>query len=164
MSYYVVDTNVAIVANEKSEQASTDCKLSCINKIKEFNNNQHILVLDNLWLIISEYKNKLSQIGEPGIGDAFLKWVLTNQANPNRCQTVKITKTGIDSFEEFPQDREDLEEFDRSDRKFVAVALAHPHKPTILNAVDSDWKNFELSLKKIGINLEFLCPELYANS
>ena len=63
---------------------------------------------NNLLLIISEYKNKLSQTGQPGIGDAFLKWVLTNQANPNRCQTAKITETGIDSFEEFPQDRESL--------------------------------------------------------
>ncbi|MDM3846124.1 MAG: hypothetical protein PT116_14005 [Aphanizomenon gracile PMC638.10] len=32
---------------------------------------QHIIVLDDTWLIINEYKNKLSPTGQPGVGDAF---------------------------------------------------------------------------------------------
>lgn len=158
MSYFVVDTNVPIVANGKSNQASSACVLNCAKKLKEIR-EQHIIVLDDTWLIINEYKNKLSHTGQPGVGDAFLKWVLTNQANPQRCQKVKITPTAENSFEEFPED-ESLAKFDKSDRKFVAVALSHPEKPPILNAVDSDWKNFEIALTNIGITIIFLCPEL----
>jgi len=89
----------------------------------------------------------------------FFKWVLTNQANPHRCQLVKITQTAENSFQEFPE-TETLSGFDLSDRKFVAVALTHPDKPPVPNAVDSDWKNFEVALNNIGIKIEFLCPEL----
>lgn len=158
MSYFVVDTNVPIVANEKSEQASLACVFNCAKKLREIQ-EQHIIVLDDRWLIINEYKNKLSHTGQPGLGDAFFKWVLTNQANSQRCQQVKITLTAEKSFEEFPED-ESLANFDKSDRKFVAVALTHPEKPPILNAVDSDWKNFEIALNNIGITIIFLCPEL----
>ncbi|MBD2667198.1 hypothetical protein B6N60_02747 [Richelia sinica FACHB-800] len=158
MSYFVVDTNVPIVANEKANQASPACVLNCANKLREIQ-KQHIIVLDDTWLIINEYKNKLSPSGQPGVGDAFFKWVLTNQANPQRCQQVKITPTAENGFQEFPEE-ESLANFDKSDRKFVAVALTHPEKPPILNAVDSDWKNFEIALKNIGITIIFLCSEL----
>lgn len=62
------------------------------------------------------------------------------------------------SFAEFPDD-ESLSKFDSSDRKFAAVALTHPEKPPILNAVDSDWKDFETAFKDIGITIIFLCPD-----
>jgi hypothetical protein len=158
MSYFIVDTNVPRVANRKSNQASPACVLNCANKLREIQ-EQHIIVLDDKWLIIKEYRHQLSDTGQPGLGDAFFKWVLTNQANPQRCQQVKITPTTENSFEEFPED-ESLADFDKSDRKFVAVALTHPEKPPILNAVDSDWKNFEIALNNIGITIIFLCPEL----
>ena len=74
-------------------------------------------------------------------------------------QQVKITRNAENSFQEFPEN-ENLIDFDKSDRKFVAVALTHPEKPPILNAVDSDWKNFEMALNNIGITIIFLCPEL----
>jgi hypothetical protein len=158
MSYFVIDTNVPIVANEKANQASPACVLNCAKKLREIQ-KQHIIVLDDTWLIINEYKNKLSPSGQPGVGDAFFKWVLTNQGNPQHCQKVKITPTAENSFQEFPED-ESLANFDKSDRKFVAVALTHPEKPPILNAVDSDWKNFEIALNNIGITIIFLCSEL----
>ena len=159
---WVVDTNVPIVANGKSNQASPHCVIACVQKLLEIQ-KQHIIVLDNNWLIIKEYKNKLSQTGQPGVGDAFLKWVLTNHANPQRCQKVQITPTTENSFEEFPDDPT-LLKFDLSDRKFVAVALAHPEKPPILNATDSDWKHFETALAAFGVRVEFLCPESIASS
>ncbi|MEB3338149.1 MAG: hypothetical protein VKJ46_11845 [Leptolyngbyaceae bacterium] len=115
------------------------------------------LVLDNLWLIIGEYKKKVSPSGQPGVGDAFLKWVLTNRSNPQRCEQVSITQISENEFAEFPKS-EALEKFDRSDRKFVAVALAHPHHPPITNAVDSDWRDFQDALAEYGVQIEFLCP------
>ena len=156
MAHVIVDTNVPAVANRKSEQASPTCVLTCIKKIREIQQEEYILVLDDQWQILSEYKSNLDESGQPGVGDVFLKWTLTNWSNPNRCEMVKITPHPVFSFTEFPQD-EALYAFDLSDRKFVAVALAHPQKPPVLNAVDTDWWHYHLILARYGIRIEFLC-------
>lgn len=155
----VVDTNVAVVANEKSEQASSSCIQNCLLQLKRITGEKDRIVIDNQWIIIREYMANLRSSGEPGIGDEFLKWVLTNHTNPKRCSQVRITPVnGVDeNFEEFPSDP-DLHRFDRSDRKFVAVALSHPKRPTILQAVDSDWWNARDALKRNGVRIKFLCP------
>ncbi|MFN7947228.1 MAG: hypothetical protein U0Z53_17890 [Blastocatellia bacterium] len=154
----VVDTNVAVVANGKSEQASDDCVLICIQRLKEIVEGKKKLIIDDGWRIIREYKNNLRSQGQPGLGDAFFKWVLTNWANPLRCEQVKITETGTSGteFSEFPSVA-DLDDFDPSDRKFVAVALAHPLRPPILQAVDGKWKAFEEALIRSGVTVDFIC-------
>lgn len=95
--------------------------------------------------------------GQPGPGDAFLKWVLTNRSNPQRCALVSLTPQG-DSFLEFPNDP-DLEGFDPSDHKFAAVAHAHPDHPPVLNATDSDWWHYREALACHGVRVEFVCPD-----
>ncbi len=47
----------------------------------------------------------------------------------------------------------------RSDRKFVAVANAHPDKPPIMHATDSKWWAWKDALKDVGITVHFLCPD-----
>ncbi|AMW30121.1 hypothetical protein [Arthrospira platensis] len=138
--YIIADTNVVIVANGKSSQASVECVINCVRRLREIQPNE-ILVLDDGWLIIQEYQKKLSSSGQPGVGDAFLKWLLTNQYNPQRCERIQITAISEYNFVEFPNDP-NLDGFDLSDCQFVAVAIAHPDKPPILNAVDSDWRDF----------------------
>lgn len=155
----VVDTNVLITANGRDcPQASPQCILNCARELQKIQ-VQHVLVLDNGWHILNEYKHKVNPSGQPGVGDAFLKWVITNQYNPQCCEQVPITPIGDDNFAEFPKTPE-LQKFDRSDRKFVAVALTHPAKPPIYNAVDSDWREFQEHLTQAGVSVEFLCPEL----
>jgi hypothetical protein len=102
--HVVIDTNVLVVANGRNcEQASPDCILACASRLNQI--KQHgIVVLDSQWLILKQYMDNAYSIGQPGIGDAFLRWVLTNQANPKHCETVNITSTGQDNFAEFPQD------------------------------------------------------------
>ncbi len=153
----VVDTNVLIVANGRDcPQASPECVVTCARRLQDV--QQHgTLVLDDAWHIIREYMHKVSQTGQPGAGDAFLKWVLTNQSNAQCVEKVLITPIGDDEFAEFPS-TPTLANFDRSDRKFVAVALTHPQKPPICNAVDSDWRNFHEALVQAGVTVEFLCP------
>lgn len=70
---------------------------------------------------------------------------------------MTITKTG-DSYDEFP-DHDKLENFDKSDRKFVAAANAHKDKPPILQATDNKWWGWKDSLAEVGITVHFLCPE-----
>ncbi|MGL4377972.1 MAG: hypothetical protein ACRCT1_16145 [Microcoleaceae cyanobacterium] len=155
---FIVDTNVLIVANGNvSPQASSQCVQNCVAYLRDIQQNNRIC-LDDQWLIIKEYMKNVSSTGQPGVGDAFFKWILTNQGNSERCYFVPITSLGENTFKEFPQDSP-LANFDPSDRKFVVVALVHPEKPPILNAVDSDWKDYHQILASFGIIVKFLCEE-----
>ena len=155
----IIDTNVLIAANGRDcPQVTPQCRLNSSQYLRNFQ-IQGVIVIDNRWLILNEYKHKVNQTGQPGIGDAFLKWVLTNQANFKRCEQIRINPLKDASFEEFPDDPE-LEKFDQSDRKFVAVALTTPDRPPIVNAVDSDWLEFYEPLVKNGIKIQFLCPDV----
>jgi hypothetical protein len=157
----VVDTNVALVANKCSEQASEDCVVSCVERLEGIIGGVEKLALDDQWEIIGEYQNKLDPSGEPRVGNRFLKWVLTNRYNTERCDLVSITSI-IDehgmTFKEFPSDSA-LSRFDPKDRKFVAVALAHQQKPPILQAVDRHWWNFKDALLQNDVKVEFLCED-----
>ena len=139
MSAFVVDTNVPVVANGRSEQADPDCVIACINVLGGIIANGFV-VLDDAMQILHEYMSNLSMSGQPGAGDAFMKWVWSIQADVDRCERVCLTPrpSESDDFNEFPDDA-DLADFDRSDRKFVAAALASRKKPLVLNAVDPDW-------------------------
>jgi len=155
----VIDTNVPVVANGRSQQASPECVKTCAVRLGELTQKGQ-LVLDDKWLIIGEYTANLRSSGQPGVGDAFLKWVLTNCHNPKLCEQVAITpkNSGQTDFEEFPSDPE-LKDFDPEDRKFVAVASAHPERPPILQAVDAKWWQMKEHLLKAGITVNFLCEE-----
>lgn len=156
----IVDTNVALVANGKSEQASEDCEEICINWLVEITNGEIKLALDDERRIIEEYRRKLNPYGQPGVGDAFLKWVETNWTNPKWCELVSITPVdGLENeFEEFPTNPA-LVGFDPDDRKFIAVAIAHPQKPPILQAVDRQWWDFRDAFSRHGVTVEFICED-----
>ena len=155
----VVDTNVPLVANRRAEQASQQCILACTQRIRDIAAGRNVLVLDDGWHILREYQNRLRSDGQPGPGDAFLKWVLTNRANPQRCEIVHITPVDDDRrYLEFPSDP-DLDGFHQDDRKFVAVAIAHQEHPPVLNAVDSDWWEYRRALSNHGVRVDFVCSD-----
>lgn len=159
MAAYVVDTNVPIAANGKSH-ADPACVIWCIDILLVIR-SEGVVVLDDGMRILSEYMGYLSMAGEPGAGDAFMKWVWNVQADENLCERVAITfrpDAGGESFAEFPDDPE-LVGFDRSDRKFVAAAIASHRNPVILNALDSDWAESYLALARNRLSIRFLCPQ-----
>ncbi|NQS98393.1 MAG: hypothetical protein HQ591_08065 [candidate division Zixibacteria bacterium] len=157
-SFCVVDTNVPLAANKKS-WVSNECVIECMRVIEVIMKRGRI-VLDDKWIIIKEYMNKLSPSGQPGVGDMFLKWVLTNQFNNDRCARVAITPKIDDStnFDEFPN-HPGLIEFDPDDRKSVAVSVVHPEHPPILQATDTVWWGWKEALAECDIKVVFLCPE-----
>ncbi len=161
MSHVVLDTNVAVVANRRADHADPSCVRACLDALAVV--REQTLLLDDGRRILREYLDNLSSTGQPGAGDAFVKWVLTVQADPRHCRTIPITplRNHPDDFEEFPRDAA-LADFDRSDRKFVAVALASGLHPPILNAVDSDWRDHGAALQRHGVQVRFLCPHLVA--
>ena len=114
------------------------------------------LALDDCFRILSEYQNKTAPKTGNRPGDAFVKWALQNNANPLRVACVALHDHAQRAFVSFPDDP-DLANFDSSDRKFVAVAGAHPEKPPVLQAADSKWLVWENPLRRHGITVEFLC-------
>ena len=151
----VVDTNVVVVANGRSGQASADCVDTCGEKLEEIMRGEVKLVLDNRWIILREYIRNLQSNGAD-VGDRFLGWILANK--DTQCDLVSITPVdgSENEFEEFPDDPA-LDDFDPDDRKFIAVAVAHPEKSPILQAVDSQWWNFRDAFRRNGVTVEFIC-------
>ena len=154
----IVDTNVAVVANGQSPQASSNCVDTCITRLEGVVRGEEKLVLDNGWIILGEYLRNLRSSGEPGAGDSFLRWILMNK--DDRCDLVPIKPVdgSENEFQEFPDDPA-LDGFDPADRKFIAVACAHLEKPPILQAVDSKWLNFRDALSRNGVMVEFICED-----
>ena len=155
----VADTNVAVVANALSEQASEDCVETCAERLEEIMRGEVKLVLDDYWQILGEYAQNLHSTGTD-LGDRFLLWVLRNWRNPERCDLVHIMPVNgsENEFEEFPDDPA-LSGFDLDDRKFIAVAVAHPERPPILQAVDSQWWDFRDAFHRNGVTIEFICED-----
>ena len=159
MSAFVVDTNVPVVANGRSEQADPDCVIACIDALGDVR-TRGIIVLDDRMRILREYMNNLSMSDQPGPGDLFMKWVWSVQADETRCERVRLTadQNTPDDFNEFPGGS-DLAMFDRADRKFVAVAMTSRNRPIVLNAVDTDWAAHHAALTRIGVTVRFFCPQ-----
>ncbi len=157
----LVDTNVPKTANlatqpDPESDVSDACVLACIEAVEHVIKKRG-LIIDAGDEIFDEYRGQLSMKGQPGVGDRFMKWVHDNRWSLHDSQRVRITRNG-DSFDEFPT-HDDLNNFDISDRKFAAVANAHSNKPPILQAIDSKWWGWKDALAKMGITVQFICPQ-----
>lgn len=152
----IVDTNVAMVANGGSTQASGDMQIECIDLLLDITRTGG-LVLDAGDRIFEEYRKNLDLAGQPGAGDYFLKWVHDNRWNETRCELRHIECMDEDTqdFHEFPS-HPGLANFDISDRKFVATANAGEVKPPIVQAVDFKWWGWKGALDEAGIPVFFI--------
>ena len=152
MTSFVVDTNVAIVANGRSPQADAPCQLACVQRLREV--VSQLIAIDDLGDIMREYAKHLSYAGQPGVGDMFFRHVFDNQYRSERVRRVQITPSSDEDrdFEELPPNS-----FDPSDRKFLAVAAAT--RAVVLNATDSDWHEHKALLGSLSVEVHQLCPE-----
>jgi hypothetical protein len=155
----LVDTNVPKTANlatqpDPQSDVPDACVVACIEAIRHVINKRS-LIIDAGDEIFDEYRRQLSMRGQPGVGDRFMKWVHDNRWSLHVSQRVSITRNN-DSYEEFPV-HEGLVRFDKSDRKFVAAANAHPDKPPILQATDTKWWGWKNALAEVGIDVDFIC-------
>ena len=158
---FVVDTNVAIVANGRGTHADKQCQSACVQKLRSLM-KQETVAIDDGWLVLDEYKKHLSisgpgvggpGVGGPGMGDMFFKHVFDNQYQGKYVRRVAVTPTEDDGrgFEELPENT-----LDPSDRKFLAVAVAA--EAVVLNATDSDWDEQRVLLDELGVEVGQLCP------
>lgn len=154
---YVVDTNVAIIANGRSDTAeggkvpSIDCRLATLNFLEKLRNNGRI-VLDLDGAIQAEYHRHLNPRGQPGVGDRFYQEVLNSA--PERIERVELPRNADGEYKHFPS-HVDLQNFDKGDRKFAALSCKEGIP--VANATDSDWLNFRDILAQHHISIEFVC-------
>ena len=150
---YVVDTNVAIAANARDTHADLACQKECVSTLRSLVERE-VVAIDDDQLIIDEYRRHLRHSGTPGVGDMFFKHVFDNQYQPNRVRRVQISQVEDDErgFEELPPNA-----FDRSDRKFLAVAVTA--NAVVVNATDSDWDENAALMSSLGVEVRQLCPQ-----
>jgi len=153
---WVVDTNITIAANGNNTHASAECQLACIETLEKISSGKknQIILLDDLDLIFTEYSRHLSYRGQPGVGDMFFKYLHDNKHLSQSVKLVTITPNDddISGFNELPDNT-----IDKSDRKFLAVALTG--RATIINALDTDWHEQREFLNQIGVNVTQICEE-----
>lgn len=152
----VIDTNVLLVANGQHSDVSQDCVVECVRRLQRMQQSG-VTVIDDGYRILREYQNKTSLNPPKGVGDVFLKWLLRMAGNSAHVEQVPLTEHAADSFAEFPDAALELL-FDAPDRKFAAVANAHPDKPPIWQAADCKWLDWWECLRAKGVEVEFLCP------
>ena len=159
MKYVIVDTNVPLKAANIYPQDEIDrkCSQSCLKFIKTLMESDDIVVLDFGREILREYSKKIDIHVADNVASQFLMWIYHNLMTDKVAQ-YRITKSGNNTYAEFPSSP-DLEGFDYSDRKFVALANAHPAHPFIYNGSDTDWWDFKEALEREGIHIIFLSEE-----
>lgn len=153
----VIDTNVLRVAARQHKDVSDDCVEICVKQLLLIQRDG-VVFIDDGYRILGEYLKNPPLMNSNTVGGKFLKWLMQNQANTQRVVQVAITEAPTDFFSEFP-DHALQPAFDAPDRKFAAVANAHPCKPVILQAADSKWLDWWPALQQKGVEVDFLCPE-----
>ncbi|MCZ0941735.1 MAG: hypothetical protein OXJ53_01615 [Gammaproteobacteria bacterium] len=159
MTAYVVDTNVAIVANgeadKKGKLPDLRCQTGCVAKLREVVDSGTVAI-DDKYAILREYHKHLSarsgRSEEPKPGSVFFKSVLQSSC-PVHCVSVGAGEDdswGIDALRHST--------FDRSDRKFLAVAVAVGG--VVVNATDSDWREHRSLMDGLGVEVQEVCPHL----
>jgi len=159
----IIDTNVPCMANSADPTDMTElevnCAIRCSDFIKKFiDDKSSKLVVDQGREIVGEYEKNISQTGQPGMANLFLDWVYQYLCRMAVEDFIYINKTSENEYEEFPNHK-GLKGFDPADRKFVAVAHAHPHHPVIIQGTDSKWWRFKEVLKACGIEIHFIDEE-----
>ena len=157
MTLAVIDTNILLIANGQHADVSPECVRQCILRLQTIQ-AEGTVVIDDRYRILGEYQHKTRTNPPKGVGDVFLKWLLRNSGDSRYCHQVALTDTGNETFAEFPDP--DLQpEFDAPDRKFAAVANAHPDKPPVWQGADSKWLAWWPALQAAGVRVEFICPD-----
>lgn len=156
-SVLVIDTNVLLVANKQHEGVSARCIISCVEAL-DMIRKSGVVVLDDAYEILREYSLKTTPNTGNRVGDVFLKWLYQNLGNPKNVERIHIEPHAEKVYEDFPND-DALADFDRADRKFVAVAARHAQRHKILQAADSKWIEWSAKLAEHRIVIEFLCPQ-----
>ena len=159
----LVDTNVFLGAGPQIrdwDRGQLECAQRCLKAMTWIQKNTiKSVVLDGAMgasEIFEEYCHRLEPYGGQSLAEQILRQLLIE----GRFLYRKVTKIDGEEYgyAEFPA-HHGLQEFDGSDRKFVAVANAEePHLP-ILQSMDGKWWRWSKALHEIGIEVLFNHPD-----
>ncbi len=136
---------IDFVISKTTTRAELDCFDACRNWLRTFINGADKLVVDLDKNIIKEYRANIPQ------GGLANQWLIRLETQPRDLRLVEVKITyDADSYAIVPPK---VAIQDKSDRKFVAVALAHQPTPPIVNSTDTDWSKDAPCSKP----LEFRC-------
>lgn len=156
----IIDTNVIYKASipiSKLDGDDLDCAHKCVCFLDRFvKNHANILVLDRGRRILKEYINAYKEFKHmcPGYAIVFFRTAVGDKLGFHVDDSTEITPNG-DSFCEYPSDAR-LLNFDRSDKKFIALANAHASHPQIVEGTDSKWWGIKDVLAEHGISVLFV--------
>ena len=181
MPAVIIDTNVIVVANTEiredengklaavgmADHATPDCIITCQKRLTQIRRGSTKVVLDDNGRLTREYRRYVKDPRQRPpqqrrAGDLFWAWLMQNQLMSEKCTMVHITPSQGNGteFEEFPADAA-LNDFDKDDRKFIAVAIAYARDyqqtASILQAVDTKWEDFIEALQRHGVEVEWIC-------
>jgi hypothetical protein len=160
MTHHIIDTNVLLVASAHHpdspfQESSLPAELmqQVLDWLMAFRKDgRRTVVLDQFFKIWDEYHNKMT-------GQDIGLMVVTEKLQTAVVVDIEYDRDGHGRL---PPGLE-VVVHDRSDRKFVAVALEHLSqggKSTIVNAVDTDWHAWDTALKSCGITVTHLVEGL----
>src|SRR5256885_11716585 len=102
MTRAVVDANVPIVANGRDGNYDLSCQAACVEALGQLM-KRGIAFIDDGGVMLTEYARYLRYRGQPGIGDAFFRFVIQNQANRRRVQQITLPfRADSDDYVDFP--------------------------------------------------------------
>jgi hypothetical protein len=134
MADCIIDTNVLLVASAAHPYSPfDDTHVAAMERqivfdwLAAFRNDDRCLVLDRMFKIYEEYQNQMT-------GQVYGLQVI-HEKMQTAFRQVDIHYLA-DCMAEVPAEFDAL---DRSDRKFLAVALADEGHSTVVNATDTDW-------------------------
>ena len=152
MPDHIVDTNVLCAAStsdaisrfNETDHVPLDELEKVLNWLVKFRQDAtRRIVLDEGWRLIGEYKGQLGERPENNIG---MRVVYEKMAS-GRLVDVPLDSDGRETL---PQEVDQAYDY-RGDRKLVALALADQPNSTIVNACDTDWYDWEETLKAHGV-------------
>ncbi len=163
MADHIIDTNVLLVASArhpdspfKDSQVPAEQQQIVLDWLMAFRTDrQRMVVLDLSFKIWDEYHHQM--VRGQDIGSLVIAEKL--QLSLVRFVDIAYDQHGVGCL---PPDLEKVVH-DRSDRKFVAAALidlSTGDRSTIVNAVDTDWCDWEEALKRHGIAVTHLIDGL----
>jgi hypothetical protein len=145
MAVLIVDTNLWITASGRSAM-SGECARTVLGFVADLQNNDDRLAVDRKWKILGEYYKNLNP---QDLAHEILD-LLLSQSRVDYCQI----EFDADGMAVVPPA---CAIHDLSDRKFVAVALAHEARPAIHNVSDEDWLEDEAILATCGVQVIHNC-------
>lgn len=151
MTEVIINTNVLVVANGQNSDVIESCEDACIRFLVQASATG-VVLMDRLGEILEEYIRAVNRDRPHGFGARFLFQLIQQQ--PDRARLEDLDKKEDGEFVDFPHVPE-LAAFDRSDRKFAA--LARKTGTAVTNATDSDWADNLPALQANGIAVDFLC-------